>query len=104
MPRQKGIFLCNKGGWQLGEMDGFCRRRFHLQIHEKPTSFSDILVGSILQIRKNFTHQSFPFHHMPLLELMPHPPEPGDLSKAFKEVTQMLPSECRRTQDSNWNG
>lgn len=25
-------------------------------------------------------------------------------SKAFKEVTQMLSSECRRTQDSNWNG
>ena len=28
----------------------------------------------------------------------------GKFSKAFKDVTQMLPSEYRRTQDSNWNG
>ena len=27
--------MCNKGGLLLGEMDGFGRRRFHLQIHEK---------------------------------------------------------------------
>ena len=28
----------------------------------------------------------------------------GKFSKAFKDVTQMLPTEYRRTQDSNWNG
>lgn len=27
----------------------------------------------------------------------------GKFSKAFKDVTQMLPTEYRRTQDSNWN-
>ena len=28
----------------------------------------------------------------------------GKFSKAFKDVARMLPSEYRRTQDSNWNG
>ena len=27
----------------------------------------------------------------------------GKFSKAFKDVTQILPTEYRRTQDSNWN-
>ena len=55
--------MCNKGGWQLGEMDGFCRRGFHLQIHEKTRHHSrTFLRASSSRFAKNSHNQDIQFY------------------------------------------